>query len=752
MGMSKAKFTVLLYGLLQMLRAKGRKHPSFARRLAEKDLTVQIRTFDGAVGRHFTFKAGNIASARGVHPHPDVTISVASAELGARLFVPWVDHLERIEAMKNFNFKADGPDELVVWFTQTVTMMMSVGWEYGTDAGDGTKRYVTNTNGGPLFVYVKDGKIVRLTPIEFDAEDARPWTINARGKAFTPPPRPRRPCTPCARRATVYSPDRLLYPMKRVDFDPKGERNCQNRGISGYERISWDEALDLVAREIKRCKTEHGQGAIMGNHGSHHTWGNIGYYISSAYKFFNAIGYTRVVHNPDSWEGWYWGAMHHYGYSMRLGQTETYSTGRGSAEGSRDGGVLGGRPGGDERLLQRVRGHDPPDVAAGARHRGRAHRPLLQPHRGAARRQVDRAQARHRHGDGARDRARLDHRGPLRQEVRRRAHDRLRDVARLHPRQGRRRRRRRRSGRRPKPACRRRTCARSRASGERRRPISAPAAGATATAARAARRPASSGRARWPACSRCRAWGGPASTTATCNGARRSTYTSISPATPTAASRATSRTPACRSASISACRSCRASIPSSQKVPRLRIPEAILEGKAEGYPWNGKTIEGQFEKFSYPAARPFADPHVLQVRRRVDRHHDRHQPLREGLPDRQARVRREPVDLVRGRGEVRRRHPAGLHPVRALGHQRVRRHGRLRAARADADEPPRHPHAAQVHRAAGRVEVRFPDLPGARDPARPRRLLLGGHERARLGEAAVRRLRSAASTSPGRSS
>ena len=43
-------------------------------------------------------------------------------------------------------------------------------------------------------------------------------------------------------KSIVYSPDRLLYPMKRVDFDPNGERNPQNRGKSGYVRISWDEA------------------------------------------------------------------------------------------------------------------------------------------------------------------------------------------------------------------------------------------------------------------------------------------------------------------------------------------------------------------------------------------------------------------------------------------------------------------------------------------------------------------------------
>ena len=326
MNWGETKFRVLLVGMSLALRLAAWWYPAFARRLAEKNFTAQIRTFDGSVARHFTFRDGRIASGSGLHPAPDISISVASAGLGARLFVPWVSQLERIEAMKNFDFKADGPDALVVWFTQTVMMMRSAGWKYGTAMPDGTMRFVTNTNGGPLFVYVRDDKVVRLTPLEFDASDARPWTIRARGKSFTPPHQTTIAVHSLCSKTTLYSPDRLLYPMKRVDFDPKGERNPKNRGISGYERISWDEALGIVAGEITRCKTQYGQGAIMVNHGSHHTWGNLGYYISSAFKFFNIIGATKVVHNPDSWEGWYWGAMHHYGYSMRLGQTETYST------------------------------------------------------------------------------------------------------------------------------------------------------------------------------------------------------------------------------------------------------------------------------------------------------------------------------------------------------------------------------------------------------------------------------------------
>ena len=57
-------------------------------------------------------------------------------------------------------------------------------------------------------------------------------------------------------RVRVYSEDRIKYPMKRIDFDPKGERHPENRGKSGYVRISWDEALDIVSSEMKRIQVE----------------------------------------------------------------------------------------------------------------------------------------------------------------------------------------------------------------------------------------------------------------------------------------------------------------------------------------------------------------------------------------------------------------------------------------------------------------------------------------------------------------
>ncbi len=46
--------------------------------------------------------------------------------------------------------------------------------------------------------------------------------------------------------------------MKRVDWDPDGERNTQNRGRSKYKRISWDEATDIIAAEIRRIHKKYG--------------------------------------------------------------------------------------------------------------------------------------------------------------------------------------------------------------------------------------------------------------------------------------------------------------------------------------------------------------------------------------------------------------------------------------------------------------------------------------------------------------
>lgn len=330
MKLRKFSLGIILFGICQSLKRTAKKYPVFKDRLKEKNFTAQLRTKDNSVGRYFTFKDGKIISKRGIHPRPAVDVFWETAELAADLLTSPNDFQARIDAMKNFQLGMVGPDDLTTWFTETLSLMQSAdiiyGKKYGIDVGNGMKRFVNNTNGGPVFVYVKNGKIIRITPIEFDDSDAQPWTIKARGKTFTPPRKTTLSPYSLAMKSIIYSPDRLLYPMKRVDFDPNGGRNYEKRGISGYERISWDEATDIVASEIKRIKRNYGPGAILSSHGSHHLWGSIGYWISPLYRFLNLIGYTSVLHNPDSWEGWHWGAMHHWGNSMRLGAGEPYGT------------------------------------------------------------------------------------------------------------------------------------------------------------------------------------------------------------------------------------------------------------------------------------------------------------------------------------------------------------------------------------------------------------------------------------------
>ena len=52
---------------------------------------------------------------------------------------------------------------------------------------EGEQVFTNCAIGGPVFVHVKDGKITKVRPIVFDDNDTQPWTIEARGKTFTPP-------------------------------------------------------------------------------------------------------------------------------------------------------------------------------------------------------------------------------------------------------------------------------------------------------------------------------------------------------------------------------------------------------------------------------------------------------------------------------------------------------------------------------------------------------------------------------------
>ena len=67
-----------------------------------------------------------------------------------------------------------------------------------------------------------------------------------------------------SQRHQVFGADRIKYPMKRKNWAPGGG-NKELRGKDEWVRISWDEALDLVAEELKGIKEKHGNKSILGS-------------------------------------------------------------------------------------------------------------------------------------------------------------------------------------------------------------------------------------------------------------------------------------------------------------------------------------------------------------------------------------------------------------------------------------------------------------------------------------------------------
>ncbi len=316
--MQRQILKTILFALPKVLTLTATRHPAFRARLRQRNLVVLIGLQDGSLGRTMEFRDGKVVRPR-AGARPDLRMLFKDVGTALKFLRPNPDQADIIHAAKTFKVVTEGRDDLVVWFAQTMTMLQTAGLPIGTRMPDGSRRYTSCTNGGPVFVYVKDGRILRVTPLEMDRSDPPGWEIEARGRRFRPPRRALVAPHALTLKSLVYSDKRILHPMKRVDFDPDGERNPQNRGKSGYVRISWDEALDIVAKEINRQKRVHGPGSITFPMSSHHQWGNIGYYLSSLTRFANLIGFTRVAANPDSWEGWYWGATHHFGNSMRIG-------------------------------------------------------------------------------------------------------------------------------------------------------------------------------------------------------------------------------------------------------------------------------------------------------------------------------------------------------------------------------------------------------------------------------------------------
>ncbi|HEX5371240.1 MAG TPA: molybdopterin-dependent oxidoreductase [Aquabacterium sp.] len=102
-------------------------------------------------------------------------------------------------------------------------------------------------------------------------------------------------------------PDRLRHPVKRVERD----------GAIHWQRIGWDEALDLAVEGLARVREQHGSHAVAVYQGnpSIHNWGNVthGHLFLSQLKTRHRYSATSVDQLPHQMV-----ALWLYGHQFRL--------------------------------------------------------------------------------------------------------------------------------------------------------------------------------------------------------------------------------------------------------------------------------------------------------------------------------------------------------------------------------------------------------------------------------------------------
>jgi anaerobic selenocysteine-containing dehydrogenase len=101
-----------------------------------------------------------------------------------------------------------------------------------------------------------------------------------------------------------YSPDRLLYPLRRTGAKGSGE----------FTRVSWDEALDSIADRLTTISREHGPESIL----PYSYGGTMGYLQGSGMdrRFFHRLGASRLDRTicsapplftfSSTSSGWFW--------------------------------------------------------------------------------------------------------------------------------------------------------------------------------------------------------------------------------------------------------------------------------------------------------------------------------------------------------------------------------------------------------------------------------------------------------------
>ena len=174
----------------------------------------------------------------------------------------------------------------------------------------------------PCGVDVKDGKVVRIRPLHFDQSydpaTFNAWKIEKNGKTFEPL-HEGGACSlePGLQEERLLAQPHQVPPQARRLGPRRGSGTRRTAGKSKYVRISWDEAAQLVADEVKRICDRYGPLAILVQGDGHGECKFIHAPHGCSTLLLDKLGgFTQQVRNPDSWEGWYWGSRHIWGKGL----------------------------------------------------------------------------------------------------------------------------------------------------------------------------------------------------------------------------------------------------------------------------------------------------------------------------------------------------------------------------------------------------------------------------------------------------
>jgi molybdopterin guanine dinucleotide-containing S/N-oxide reductase-like protein len=123
-------------------------------------------------------------------------------------------------------------------------------------------------------------------------------TVNSEGRAVKVQGDPAHPVTQgflCGKVAKyldrVYSPSRVLYPMRRKDTAAKGPLR-PGKETAAFERISWERAIDAIAQRLAAISRKHGPEAIL-PYSYAGTIGALGF-GSMDRRFFHRLGASQL--------------------------------------------------------------------------------------------------------------------------------------------------------------------------------------------------------------------------------------------------------------------------------------------------------------------------------------------------------------------------------------------------------------------------------------------------------------------------